>query len=416
MSIDLSERIKQCLYCPVCHKTLRLYYSFVKSAYRKYPANGTQFSESDRDSITKLGNLLHVKGSVEKQYEVLHRLMERPKRNVDNELGCLYILNRILFELRQLYGIMDFEDFSAFSGKIMNEIYKVIHGNYPDKTFFSISKNKTNHQEQLSRRKKEFISYCYLNTNGKPKLKYKYCSQEYEDMIKDSSNKIADCQGAYFLAISQQLDPTENKGEFVDISPLTDTSSWDICLEYLKHAPKHFGKNLSLVIERQGLSLADVASIMKEKENESSLNTIAALCACKTPRHNKSYLHRLARCLLVSDEVLISGTGESYGNWENVFSSEGMETIKHFKNKKTLKGAERWTRSEIRNWLSLSDSEFETLMLDNPTFFKKEPFCGYEQIADREIIIDVITMRINLLHPEEFNVLAKVLLDKNNSK
>ena len=458
MSIILEERIKQCLYCPICHKTLRLF--FASNKVWEKPSKRVSLTETDSKVIVKLGNLLLLSGSVEEQWEILYNLTQSPKtkgRNKErmggaeeNEMDCFYILNRILFELRSLYTVPSDRDSKFFAEQILRkiskasytilqEIYnleckinsegdqiaqqKASHANL-NKWFNTISEFKVS--GTLSRcfskhtiPEKEYIlaskelgdllkRYCQLNIKGMPTLSYRYCSNKYINRLKgDFKDKFIDCQAAYFLTISEQIPSPKSKASLIGTTSLANNTSpfAEIYEEYLRYAPKHFGNNLKKVMEIQGVEIKDVSSLMETK----SPNEISALCGCRTPNRNKQYIHRLARCLLVSDEVLVSGTGKSYGTWKDVLSPDGLNTIKEHIGSRTPKSTEIWTRNQIRDWVNLSDCDFEKLMIDNSEFFLEEPFCAYEIKEDGEIFLDYPSMVKNLLHPEEFEVLKQVL-------
>lgn len=410
MSAILKERIKRCLYCPICHKTLRLFFSTNNIWYR--PSKDISLSEGDSKVIKRLGNLLQINGSIEEQWKTLYNLTLHPKAKVkderekedsrEGETDCLNTLNRILFELRPLYPVSNRSDLSQLGYNIMNEISNII------------SSAGTENGLDVKGLRGQFKYYCQLNTKDMPKLQYRYCSQTYQNVLKDTDiKKLRDCQAAYFLDVSKQLPSGKDETEFINamFSVGSETPFWEICENYLRYAPKHFGRNLELVMERQGMSVNDISSIMEEK----SPNGITALCECKTPKRDKEYIHRLAKCLLVSDEVLISGTGKSYGAWKNVLSEEGLNAIKEHEENQTLRSAKKSARDKIRAWSSLSDYDFENLITDNPQFFAEQPFCAYDMESDEEDSI-AESMRKNLLHPEEFDLLVQILLDYNRKR
>lgn len=404
MSAILEERIKRCLYCPICHKTLRLY--FLSDNVWRRPSEDISLSENDMKVMKSLGNLLQLNGSMEERWESLCNLTLRPKTNIrgkrkigdsqESETDCLNILNRILFELKSLY-LYKKSSSSQIENNIMNEVRNIISG------------TGTENDLDVKDIRGQFKYYCQLNTKDRPKLQYRYCSQKYQNVLKDTDiKKLYDCQAAYFFEVSKQLPPRKDETKLINAMLFveSETPFWEICEKYLRYAPKHFGRNLMLVMERQGMSANDVSSIMQEK----SPNGITALCECKTPKRDKEYIHRLAKCLLVSDEVLISGTGKSYGTWENVLSAEGLNAIKEHEGKQTLRSAEIWTRKQIQDWIN--DSDFENLIANNPEFFAEQPFCAYDMESDEEVPMAEF-MRKNLLHPEEFDLLVQILLDYN---
>lgn len=404
MSAIFEERIKKCLCCPICHKTLRLF--LLSDSVWRRPSEDISLSENDMKVIKSLGNLLQLNGSIEEQWKTLYNLTLRPKTKVkderkredsqEDETDCLNILNRILFELKSLY-LYKKPSLSQLENSIMNEVRNIISG------------TGTENGLDMKSIRGQFKYYCQLNTKDRPKLQYRYCSQTYQDVLKGTDiEKLYDCQAAYFFEVSKQLPPGKDETKFINamFSLESETPFWEICEKYLRYAPKHFGRNLELVMKRQGITANDVSSIMEEK----SPSGITALCKCKTPKRDKEYIHRLAKCLLVSDEVLISGTGKSYGTWKNVLSEEGLNTIKEHEGKQTLRSAEIWIRDQIRDWIN--DSDFENLIANSPEFFAEQPFCAYDMESDEDDWI-AESMRKNLLHPEEFDLLVQILLDYN---
>lgn len=180
----------------------------------------------------------------------------------------------------------------------------------------------------------------------------------------------------------------------------------DIIHGYIKNAPKKFGNNLKLVMERQGMTEQDIAMLI-----DVTPSVIQSLEKCEATERSKEDIKRLCRALLVSEDVLYNGAGKIYGNWKMLLDKEGIKALQeadkslnaHDKKVSAME-MKNFARGKIKELIERDDSEFYQMIKDAPELFCEEDINIYPDEKDGFK---------NLLHKEEAYTLLKVLEKKN---
>lgn len=171
----------------------------------------------------------------------------------------------------------------------------------------------------------------------------------------------------------------------------------EIIREYIKNAPKKFGNNLKLIMERQGMTEQDIAMLIGVTPS-----VIQSLEKCEATERSKEDIIRLCRALLVSEDVLYNGAGKIYGNWKMLLDKEGIKALQeadkdmNARDKKvSAMEMKNFARGKIKELIERDDSEFYQMIKDSPELFCEEDINIYPDEKDGFK---------NLLHKEEVYV------------
>ncbi len=260
--------------------------------------------------------------------------------------------------------------------------------------------------------------YCRIGKD----VSYKYCNPDLAEW--NDYNNLCDCRDIETQSTASRPFPSLER---------LNSQSQKLVYEFLFSVPKAFGENLSRIMQIQGLSEQDLSTILYDTEYKA--NRIQALCQCRTHNQSPEQIKKLARALLVSEDVLYTGRGVIYGNWKKLLNQyeykDTMETL----GERTKKEAKEEMRHIIKEMITQEDDDFERML--SHEFFYKQPCYLYlrdcvnftriidhrfyqtehhyslnwEKVVD-ESLYDFNAMYQATLHPEYIDILISVLSEK----
>lgn len=462
------EKIKRCIACPVAHKFL--------STYLEYYKLKTENKEKIDEKIKIFSNILNLEGEYKDWINLLTKLTS-PKmnineitRNIEDYSDCFQTLNSIIYPLKNLFFESSdptevIRNFKVTGVKILDYIIDFLQENnvevesltpeekeWTNKYLMTLGKKSKKEEalytKKLEQEDEEYLkkykkirakkdkkaqityhkfknilkTYCNLKSE---KLNFKYCNP-----MLLSNDKYDNCK--FFLFYKR----TELKTNGILISKKINHLKQEyqnIIHNYLLNAPKKIADILAKLIDLQGLSDQDIITLLWGKfettsdslqlpkyiEPKKSPYSIRSICNSDKPEISYEEKNKLAKILLVSNEMLKSGKGKIYGNWNSVLkpkNNEDKNTLKEYFKKKydisKTKEIEHAVKARIYELINLSDSDFKKTIKEN-SFFCEDDFCvyTYNEYGDRngEEYYDYDLMYENLIHPEDFDTLLSVL-------
>lgn len=233
-------------------------------------------------------------------------------------------------------------------------------------------------------------------------------------------NSISDRNKHIIRAIMDdmiELDTASHSVEdnLIDFSP----NYKQIVQQYLINSPKQFGAVLSRIMDIQGLTSQKIVKMWSDKEYASKVDRLK-----KDRNHQLSDLElsSLLKILLVSEDVLKTGSGKIFGNWNDILKtpkeSEDWEILQNAYNTTKAKSIKQEINKDICNIINHYDDVY-SMVKDNPSFFYEDDICVYLCENNDESYYDYQAMCEDLLHPEEFDTLLSILeqqqaLQENN--
>lgn len=457
-------KLEKCIGCPVAHIFLKEYVN-VKELKEKN--NKSQYQEKIRPIVSCLSNLFSW------EYDVLYDLLikgverDRIKTNVyipyteasfakEHCLSQIYLITtkidallkdsnnpsedleyldktsiRILHEIENLLisNGVDFEN------ERMNENEKKWNSNY--KKELGIGKThelseEENNNAQDTYYKFQDILTCYCS-NYKKVTEYPLCDSTYKNNSTFDNkviNKFVDCNHLTFFKI-KQLGSDNVQGNVENVISKYSTSNQKILRMYLEQAPKNFKYILKKLREEQDLSETELARMLFKDGGEKS--RIQGWCKNEQKvyignKANEIPTEKLARSLLVSEEVLHCGVGKIYGNWgiaikaynnikyhKELLTHEDLNEISRIQYKQQQKPSEKVkdkVYEKINELINQSNEDFESMIFENPEFFLEEDYCVY---FDEELgCYNYDLMYDNLINKDDFRALLSVLKKLEN--
>lgn len=405
-----NEQLFQCLNCSIGYTVIygiKDIYEIVEAEKRKDKEYKTLIEES-KDSIEEMSKYLELEGDFDSKLKNLKKLCSQEKLSNIEDNFCLFNLQRIIYPLRQLYlkNCSDEDIVERNSGKQsilrcmskVNKLYIPKYDSEIDKkvlSYFSKSNFTDEYMEFVAKGiRKIWESYRF---KAKPQIDNKsQCFQQLLLLLKAKDQVVRN-------------NSIVGKGYFEHVGKLKP--DYQIIIQnYLAHAPKNLGSNLSRIMQRQNMSEQDIFKLTGLR-----VSNIQSLMKSQTTKLSEPKIDLLCRALLVSKSLLITGTGERYGNWQDLFDLKELLDLKEtelMQDEKCIKKSYK-TKTQFDNELKtiiyeiirLSDDEFREYV-SVVKIFKKETINLYE---------NVIEQYNNLLHQEEANTLLEVLEKLNNS-
>lgn len=409
--MNLVEKCKQCIACPVAHQMICDYYDFyreyaeynknlakekvdlvelkkyatsqeIKNARKKYNAH-KKLPEEIIDIVNTISERFKIIGTPEKQCDYLTYLVNKNLKaeNIFNGLekdsdtfDCLLTLNIILSNIKiYLDGIQENNADKTINGQIIIDTIK----EFLSENNISIRQSKgTYTDEDYSRNYDIFKTYCYTVPE---ELKFKYSKPIYGYNLRS-----CDCEN--FLNVINSLD---EKPILSKIGQLNDEHK-NIMREFLIYAPKKTSYILEKLKDMQGLSYSEIGVLFFKDEYENkNESTVQNLITNPNRVYSDIEIKKLAKIFLVSEDVLRCGTGTLYGNWRHIKDTNVYDEIKRL-----VEDDDCGFENEIQKYF---DIEIENICLYAE---KLEPEDIYE-----DIYYDYLKMYRTATQPESIEVL-----------
>lgn len=432
-----NNQIKKCVSCPVAHKFISEYslYWNTYQEVKKSKGKDRKALLKLKETIDNLSEILLIEGTYKEKKIFLNRLINT-NISVDElypELSeisdCVRSINKIvsslkIFFVESEYPFDEITDIPKFAtnnlcclsdflleNNIKTETLTTEEKSW-DKDYLNTLGFTTSEdgfeddptEEEIEKAlstynkfRKIVMDYCQSSTG---EISYKYCSPIFN---KDKS--LMNCQSNSLNMLSET-----NNSLGIKLFRLNDTYR-SVVYNYLEKAPKKFSDVLTRVMEHQNLGYTEVAKLWNnEKKHASSVQKLTTSDNNKLTDEDKKTLQKI---LLVSEDMLICGSGRIYGNWNDVLKKqtdpeESKILLESYGEKKYID-----TKSKIRDdiiELINNDEKFEEARKTSD-FFCDDYLCVYTCIDDysNELCYDYNAMYENLLHPEDFDTLLSVL-------
>lgn len=436
--------MKRCLNCPVGHRVIGdffdLYPLFVKQQKENHRATADEMNDID-DYISSISTTLMLPVPKSNNLDVIISLADSPKKltksiekaslsNRDNEC-CLYALNSILYPIKVILatekennyiGDQIKEELSKIAIDVMLMMNEVLEDNniFVDVELTAEEKMWTKvYRDSLSvgQAKKVFLKLRSILTKyclaPKDHIRYTYCAPMYSDKateIEYDGKMYRDCQSEGFIDYINSIKAHYSIDN--DWNDLT-SDSVRIIQQYLVDSPKRFGALLSRVMNYQGLTSQKIVKLWDSKNSASAVDRLK-----KDVKHelSESELSSLLRILLVSAEVLKTGNGKIYGNWNDVLEtprdSEDWEKLQKAYNTDKVTELNQGINEDISKFIH-NYNDVASMVHDNSDFFTEDSYNVYSNEQD----YDYQAMYDDMLEPHSYHVLLSVLkkIQKTNS-
>ncbi len=351
------------------------------------------------ESIDELAESLEIEGDIEKKLEILGLLCSN---EVDDETDnfCVFNLHEIIYPLRHLYmeNAKNEDITERPSGKIailrcMNEINKTCHSKYnsantSEALKLFLKKESTDAStEAVANGIRKIWNFYLLNPPTYKIHNKSECFQQLFDTLrkKEADHANRKLETNTYFARKKKLNPEYQK----------------IIDNYIAASPKQIGSNLTRIMQLQNMSEQGIAQLTGLKANN-----IQSLMKSKTTNLDDEELTLICRALLISKSLLFTGTGEVYGNWNDILELKN-EDIKNVNELLGDKETEFKTKTDVTNYLrkkiheliDVSEDTFNEMVTKTPQLFNIVTLHLYDnEIEEYE----------HLLHPEEAETLLEV--------
>lgn len=436
--MDAKKKIimKRCLTCPVGHRVIGdffdLYPLYVKQQKENHRATADEMNDIN-DYISSISTTLMLPVPKSNNLDVIISLADSPKKltksiekanlsNCDNKC-CLYALNSILYPIRVILATE--KDNNYIGDHIKDELSKksidvilmmneVLEDNYlftdieltaEEKKCSKDYRNSLSlgQAKEIYKKLRSLLStYCLTPDTD---IKYKYCAPMYSDKtteIEYDGKTYRDCQSEDFIDYINSIKSYYSIDN--DWNDLT-ADSVRIIQQYLIDSPKRFGALLSRVMDYQGLTSQKIVKLWDSKNSASAVDRLKIDVEHEL---SESELSSLLRILLVSADVLKTGNGKIYGNWNDVLEtpkdSEDWEKLQKAYSTDKVTELNQGINDDISKFIR-KYNDVASMVHDNSDFFIEDSYNVYsdEQNYDYQAMYD------DMLEPYSYHVLLSVL-------
>lgn len=463
--LDDLKRIEICLRCPVAKQLIseyKIYYTTMQrfglgeataKAYRRERKEKIfvkkELPEQVVQSVDRISSILNIKGTIEERINYLNQL-----RNLNNKYSsisngingidknidtyktiqvklcdCALMLHIVCANIKPLFEMNDNNlDKVTDSG----ESIILLMGQYLNECGIKCNLSKIKKTQNYDN-VREIFEIKKSNYNIYSEIFYKYCNTENQFfkfeyinplLIKYVSNKnipcdkLKNCEHQLFLENIEKYHPTKFitnrinnlRGDYLEIAE-----------KFLLDVPKKLTLTLSHLKILQNLSYKEIGVLLWNKKEITS-RPIQSYCEDEHRKVPDEEINRLAKILLVSEDVLRRGYGKIYSDWEEILENPATsDKINKIIDKETHPIELTSDTDKILLLLNQSDEDFykmiepyeEDINLYLRKFTEEELKNEYIVIEDIDddlkYYYDYETMYKTALHPEEIDVLISVL-------
>lgn len=428
--------MKRCLTCPVGHRVIgdffNLYPVWVEQQKEEHKTTDDEIDYID-SFVSSISSTLMLSSPPSNNLDFIISFADSPKKltksiekanlsNCDNKC-CLYSLNSILYPIRVILatkkddkyiGYQIKEELSKKAIDVMLMMNEVLEDNniFVDVELTAVEKKWTKvYRDSLSveQAKQVFLKlrsliteYC-LTPNDH--IRYTYCAPMYSDKtteIEYDGKTYRDCQSEDFIDYINSIKSYYSIDN--DWNDLT-ADSVRIIQQYLIDSPKRFGALLSRVMDYQGLTSQKIVKLWDSKNSASAVDRLKIDVEHEL---SESELSSLLCILLVSADVLKTGNGKIYGNWNDVLEtpkdSEDWEKLQKAYSTDKVTELNQGINDDISKFIR-KYNDVASMVHDNSDFFIEDSYNVYsdEQNYDYQAMYD------DMLEPFSYHVLLSVL-------
>lgn len=412
---NIDNQLHKCFCCKKAYDFLCVFFSLKHILGIKYE----ELDEDGKSLLSTIFSNFNIELTMEEKFNLFKDLTLNPREFIkfqndysDKEVlssngihFCLYHLNQIIYSIN-LVNSSETELFDKTKCLLLYDVFSSLYNLNLDKEKYQMDSLKrsinkladdkinNNKKNKETLKKLQNISTNYLSYFDTDKL------IDYEDSCSVIYGK--QCFDNLRLEYKKKFEIKEESINF--ISRLNNLNSMyrSIMYTYLINAPKHFGKILSFVMDLRELTSNDIDILMyKEVSNtgKSKISKIQKLMDDAVPtKLNDSDFTKLCRILLVSEDVLKTGVGKSYGKW---VTTDEMKAYS-----KEMKLPQTPTLNEFRNSIieiiNYPEDEFQDFIKQNPEYF-----CIKDFSLEPEMLF------LTLLNKEDAYVLLDILEQSN---
>lgn len=424
------EKISQCLQCPIYRFVLS---DYILNFYLEWKKNKEDYAtDGSKKTVERILKALRIdikmktgkSKRITEIYEYDRKLKILENFSIKNAKipysvfpetsDCVAVLNQVL-SLIVCFIERSEEDNDDVIGKEAN----IVELSFNQDAMFVLQKmrelvdlDNPAHSNLHTECNEIIENFC----DERKRVKYRFCNPIYfkdPNYFKDpifatfpiaemdlSSYNLRDCQSQRFQAKISRLDnPT-----FLDINVLNtlDDHSKQILQEFILLVPKSFGSNLLRLMNIQGITENDLAKLLGVE-----VNAIQSLCKCKEPNRTPDEIKKLARALLVSEDMLYCGKGEIYGNWKDLLNLCSDSSTYEILEVDRKSDAKERIRNIIRDIIFQDETTYMDMLKHN--FFHKRQCCLYMKNCEDENSYDYNAMYQAALNQKEIDLLISVL-------
>lgn len=437
----MSENYINCLTCPVAHRFIAEYSEY----YKKY--RGRPKSQEHDNSLRTLNSIILTlkKKETENQY------------CADNLKTIITIIKEFLDDCDSNDIVLWLDHIGKHGVKILAEIERILDNNKIKTHRITLTKEEKKWSknfvdsyyedntvaENTYHKIKKILSIYNESIN---KITYKRCSKIHANNPLFADIKFDDLKDCFPKTVYQTDCSNEN---IIPYSKLT-LRNIEILHTYLQKSPKKISSILKSILgyyEDNKISTTDLSMLYYGNNTKRNIfNNIQNGNIQNGGIQNRKYdttnlnKKKLARILLVSEDVLTCGVGKIYGTWKIAINENKNKLFQYGDNSKNITGVltekeiaefeskekSRHTRiaddtkekiyEYIRQFIDKSDDDFYSMIRDNPDFFFEEDFCAYIYEENDLLYYDYQEMYNQMLEPKSFDVLLSVLLELQESE
>lgn len=412
---NIDEQLRKCFCCKIAYDFLDDFFSLDYILNKQYEA----LDENDTELLNTTFSNFNIELPMEEKFNLLKDLTLEPREFVkmknnysDKEVlssngihFCLYHLNQIIYTFNLVKNSND-ELFDKKKCLLLYDVFSSIYKLYDfDKTKMSDLKrcinkladdtadNDETNKKTLTKLQNNLNEFLFNFDTGK--------LIEYEDSCSVIYGK--QCFDNLYHEYKKKNEIKEESTKF--ISRLNNLNSMykSIMNTYLMNAPKKMGDILSFLMNLKNIKSNDIDILLFKGDNKvgkSKISSIQSLMKVDAPTdRNCIDFTKLCRILLVSEDVLKTGVGKSYGKW---VTTEQMKAYS-----KDMKLPQTSTINEFRNSIieiiNYSEDKFQDFIKQYPEYFETKDFS-----LEPEMLF------LTLLNKKEAYVLLDILENKNN--
>lgn len=462
------EEIKCCLACPFAHQIINKYYAFLPKftdyctkeekkigelkeikefqKAKKINKNLKDLNNTPKEIaqlVESISKTLQIKGTFQKRCVFLKTLSNINLKYDDIISGlednsettiCVFMFHKLFSNLKGLFkGKLEYAEMSNAQSEyvicVIDSFLKergIIIKKEPEiKTNNNIKRKnaKEEYTVKFNHRKEIIERYCYAKPED---LKFEYINpllvKYIPDVLKEKipCEKLKKCEHLFFLETVEKYPYIKFityrinnlRGDYLEIAE-----------KFLLDVPKKLTHTLSHLKILQNLSYKEIGVLLWNNKEINS-RPIQSYCEDEHRKVPDEEINRLAKILLVSEDVLRRGYGKIYSDWEEILENPAtLDKINKIIDKETHPIELTSDTDKILLLLNQSDEDFykmiepyeEDINLYLRKFTEEELKNEYIVIEDEDIdddlkyYYDYETMYKTALHPEEIDVLISVL-------
>lgn len=450
----MSSNYIKCLACPVAHHFISEYSNFYSYYRNKFK------SKKPDESFNTLNSILSTLGAEQSSVEDMRSIKfdTEIKRTIETNHECCFNNIRSIVTLTKelMYSSEEYfislEQIGKQGVKVIAEIEQLLKENEIKSGAEPLTEEEKAWSEKFcehfenDHEKAEDIylklSDIFLTyTDNVNRIEYKRCSRIHADTPICSDINFDDLKDCF----AQPAYSTDYSNEsLIPYSKLT-IRNIEILQTYLKKAPKKFSYIFNQILNRfdkeERLSASDISYLLYgDNAHRSIYSNYKNGKESERTQETKEPLKKLARVLLVSEEVLSCGIGKIYGTWKSAISENtnylfqygdnhtkgllSQEEIDEFNSKEKSRShrisdpTKEKIYQNIKKLISQTDDDFYAMIREysdnedeSKNFFRIENFNAFFYEEGGELFFDYQAMYDQLLEPKSFDVLLSVLLE-----